>query len=196
MDYFKRRLAFHGHLVIRRLHGTRPRGRPRTTWLKYLATQANINYKEAITIPRDRKKWMSSGNPRRTPDEELLYLLITRPWINCIPSIVVNANEVVTKSTKQLKKLYNHVIKYYLSFRREHPKVSNQAWPATCCKTRIDLHKFNHVGVPCYPIEYVNSLPLYWPKPASAVSPWTGRKRLLRSPLELAETGRPHRAIS
>ena len=59
----KRRLAFHGHLVrkggitldlmIGRLHGTRPRGRPRTTWLKDLATQANISYKEAITIPRD-----------------------------------------------------------------------------------------------------------------------------------------------
>ena len=75
----KRRLAFHGHLVrkdgitldlmIGRLHGTRPRGRPRTTWLKDLATQANISYKEAITIPRDRKKWRSVGNPRRTPDE-------------------------------------------------------------------------------------------------------------------------------
>ena len=72
-------LAFHGHLVrkggitldlmIGRLHGTRPRGRPRTTWLKDLATQANISYKEAITIPRDRKKWRSVGNPRRTPDE-------------------------------------------------------------------------------------------------------------------------------
>ena len=75
----KRRLAFHGHLVrkdgitldlmIGRQHGTRPRGRPRTTWLKDLATQANISYKEAITIPRDRKKWRSVGNPRRTPDE-------------------------------------------------------------------------------------------------------------------------------
>ena len=74
----KRRLAFHGHLVrkggitldlmIGRLHGTRPRGRPITTWLKDLATQANISYKEAITIPRDRKKWRSVGNPRRTPD--------------------------------------------------------------------------------------------------------------------------------
>ena len=52
-----------------RLHGTRPRGRPRTTWLKDLATQANISYKEAITIPRDRKKWRSVGNPRRTPDD-------------------------------------------------------------------------------------------------------------------------------
>ena len=76
----KRRLAFHGHLVrkdgitlhlmIGRLHGTRPRGRPRTTWLKDRATQANISYKEAITIPRDRKKWRSVGNPRRTPDEK------------------------------------------------------------------------------------------------------------------------------
>ena len=75
----KRRLAFHGHLVrkggitldlmIGRLHGTRPRGRPGTTWLKDLATQANISYKEAITIPRDMKKWRSVGNPRRTPDE-------------------------------------------------------------------------------------------------------------------------------
>ena len=75
----KRRLAFHGQLVrkggitldlmIGRLHGTRPRGRPRTTWLKDLATQANISCKEAITIPRDRKKWRSVGNPRRTPDE-------------------------------------------------------------------------------------------------------------------------------
>ena len=75
----KRRLSFHGHLVrkdgitldlmIGRLHGTRPRGRPRTTWLKDLATQANISYKEAITIPRDRKKWRSVGNARRTPDE-------------------------------------------------------------------------------------------------------------------------------
>ena len=75
----KRRLAFHGHLVrkdgitldlmIGCLHGTRPRGRPRTTWLEDLATQANISYKEAITIPRDRKKWRSVGNPRRTPDE-------------------------------------------------------------------------------------------------------------------------------
>ena len=76
----KRRLAFHGHLVrkdgitldlmIGRLHGTRPRGRPRTTWLKDLATQANISYKEAITIPRDRNKWRSVGNPRRTPDDD------------------------------------------------------------------------------------------------------------------------------
>ena len=75
----KRRLAFHGHLVrkggitldlmIGRLHGTRPRGRPITIWLKDLATQANISCKEAITIPRDRKKWGSVGNPRRTPDE-------------------------------------------------------------------------------------------------------------------------------
>ena len=74
----KRRLAFHGHLVrkggitldmIGRLRGTRPRGRPRTNWLKDLATQANISYKEAITIPRDRKKWRSVGNPRRTPNE-------------------------------------------------------------------------------------------------------------------------------
>ena len=56
----KRRLAFHGHLVrkggitldlmIGCLHGTRPRGRPITTCLKDLATQANISYKEAITI--------------------------------------------------------------------------------------------------------------------------------------------------
>ena len=67
----KRRLAFHGHLVrkegitldlmIGRLYGTRPRGRQITTWLKDLATQANISYKEAITIPRDRKKWISVG---------------------------------------------------------------------------------------------------------------------------------------
>ena len=55
--------------MIGRLHGTRPRGRPITTWLKDLATQANISYKEAITIPRDRKKWRSVGNPRRTQDE-------------------------------------------------------------------------------------------------------------------------------
>ena len=76
----KRRLAFHGHLVrkggitldlvIGRLHGNRPRGRPRTTLLNDLTTQANISYKEAMTIPRDRKKWRSAGNPRRTPDEE------------------------------------------------------------------------------------------------------------------------------
>ena len=69
-------LAFHGHLVrkrgitldlmIRRLHGTRPRRIPTTTWLKDLATQANISYNEAITIPRDMKKWRSVGNPRRT----------------------------------------------------------------------------------------------------------------------------------
>ena len=75
----KRRLAFHGHLVrkggitldlmIGRLHGTRPRGRPITTWLKDLTTQADISYKESMTIPRDRNKWMSVGNPRRTPDE-------------------------------------------------------------------------------------------------------------------------------
>ena len=75
----KRRLAFHGHhvrkhgitldLMVGRLHGIRPRGRPRTTWLKDLATQANNSYKESITIPRDRKKWRSVGNPIRTPDE-------------------------------------------------------------------------------------------------------------------------------
>ena len=78
-ELLKRRLAFHGHLVrkggitldlmIGRLHGTRPRGRPRTTWLKDLTTHANISYKESMTIPRDRKKWRSVGNPRRTPDE-------------------------------------------------------------------------------------------------------------------------------
>ena len=75
----KRRLAFHGHLVrkggitldlmIGCLHGTRSKGRPRTTWLKDLATQANISYKEAITTPMDRKNWRSVGNPRRTPYE-------------------------------------------------------------------------------------------------------------------------------
>ncbi len=68
----KMRLAFHGHLVrkggitfdlmIGRLHGTRPRGRPRTTWLKDVTTQANISYTEAITIPR-------GGVLRRTQDE-------------------------------------------------------------------------------------------------------------------------------
>ena len=78
-ELLMRRLAFHGHLVrkggitldlmIGRLHGTRPRGRPRTTWLKDLTTHANISYKESMTIPRDRKKWRSVGNPRRTPDE-------------------------------------------------------------------------------------------------------------------------------
>ena len=78
-ELLKRRLAFHGHLVrkggitldlmIGRLHGTRPRGRPRTTWLKDLTTHANISYKESMTIPRDRKKWRSVGNPRRTQDE-------------------------------------------------------------------------------------------------------------------------------
>ena len=40
-----------------------------TTWLKDLTTHANISYKESMTIPRDRKKWRSVGNPRRTPDE-------------------------------------------------------------------------------------------------------------------------------
>ena len=80
--FLKRRLAFHGHLVrkggitldlmIGRLHGNRPRGRPRTTWLKDLTTQANISYKEAMTIPGDRKKWRSVGNPRRTPDEMMM----------------------------------------------------------------------------------------------------------------------------
>ena len=78
-ELLKRRLAFHGHLVrkggitldlmIGRLHGNRPRGRPRTTWLKDLTTQENISYKQSMTIPRDRKKWRSVGNPRRTPDE-------------------------------------------------------------------------------------------------------------------------------
>ena len=58
----KRRLVFHGYLVrkgcitlylmIGRLHGTRSRGRPITTWLKDLATQANISYKEATTMTR------------------------------------------------------------------------------------------------------------------------------------------------
>ena len=73
----KRRLAFMGHLARKGgithmfggIHGTRPRGRPRTTWQKDLVTQANINYKEAFTIPRDSKKWRSVGNQRRTPDE-------------------------------------------------------------------------------------------------------------------------------
>ena len=56
----KRRLAFHGHLVrkggitldlmIGRLHGNRPRGRPRTTWLKDLVTQANIIYLSNVLI--------------------------------------------------------------------------------------------------------------------------------------------------
>ena len=77
--FLKRRMAFHGHLVrkdgitldlmIVRLHGTRPRGRPITTWLKDIATQANISHKEAINIQRDRKKWRSVGNPRTTPYE-------------------------------------------------------------------------------------------------------------------------------
>ena len=74
----KRRLAFHGNLVrkggitldlmIGRQQGTRPRGRPITTWLKDLASQANFSCKEAMTIPRDGKKWTSVGNPR-TPDK-------------------------------------------------------------------------------------------------------------------------------
>ncbi len=51
----KRRLVFQAHIVrkdgitldlmIGPLHGTRPRGRPKTTWLKDVATQANISYK-------------------------------------------------------------------------------------------------------------------------------------------------------
>ena len=90
----KRRLAFHGHLVrkggitldlmIGRLHGTRPRGRLRTTWLKDLATQANISYKEAITIPRDRKKWRSVGNPRRMPDEWVSDSVLRRPSVRTV----------------------------------------------------------------------------------------------------------------
>ena len=81
-----RRLAFHGHLVrkcgithdlmIGRLHGTRPRGRPITTWLKDLATQANFSYKEAITIPRiyeevEECRQPDRSNPRRTPYERV-----------------------------------------------------------------------------------------------------------------------------
>ena len=53
--------------MIRRLHGTRPRGRPLTTWLNDLVPQANINYTETVTLRRDRKKWRSVGDPRRTP---------------------------------------------------------------------------------------------------------------------------------
>ena len=45
-------------LMIDCLHGTRPRGRPITTWLKDLINQGSINYTEAITIPRDRNKWI------------------------------------------------------------------------------------------------------------------------------------------
>ena len=58
-------------LVIGRIHGTRSRGRPRTTRLKDLATQANISYNEAIIIPRDRKKWRSVGNLRRAQYERV-----------------------------------------------------------------------------------------------------------------------------
>ena len=71
-------VTFHGHIVrkgvipfdlmIERIHGTRPRGSPRTTWMKDLATQDNIHYQYAITIPRDRNKWSGVGNPRSTPD--------------------------------------------------------------------------------------------------------------------------------
>ena len=71
--------SFHGRLVrkggitfdmmIGHLHGTRPRERPISTWLKDLATQANISYNEAITMPRDRNKWRSVDNPRMMPDE-------------------------------------------------------------------------------------------------------------------------------
>ena len=94
----KRRLTFHGHLVrkggitldlmIGRLLGTRPRGRPRTTWLKDLAAQVNISYKEAMTIPRDRKKWMGIGKPRRTPASQRVseaYGASTLMWWFYIP---------------------------------------------------------------------------------------------------------------
>ena len=105
----KKRLAFHGHLVrkggitldlmIGRLHGTRPRGRPRTTWLKDLATQANISCKEAITIPRDRKKWRSVGNPRRTPDEwvsECTSLVAVEGRRSCLLLTVRHGSHIVT----------------------------------------------------------------------------------------------------
>ena len=69
LNLLRRRLAFHGHLVrkggitldlmIGRLHGARTRGRPRTTWLADLVNEANINYTEAITIPRDMNTWRS-----------------------------------------------------------------------------------------------------------------------------------------
>ena len=38
-------------------------------WLKDLATQANVNYIEVMTIPRDGKKRRSVSNTRRTPNE-------------------------------------------------------------------------------------------------------------------------------
>ena len=108
----KRRLAFHGHLVrkggitldlmIGRLHGTRPRGRPRTTWLKDLATQANISYKEAMTIPRDRKKWRSVGNPRRTPDE----------WVS----------EWVTSRMSAISQKIRNMFYFYFIARHHHKK--------------------------------------------------------------------------
>ena len=44
----------------------RTRWRPRTTWLKDLATQASINYKEAITIPIDI---ITSGGVSATREE-------------------------------------------------------------------------------------------------------------------------------
>ncbi len=65
-------------LMIGRLYGTRPRGRPITTWLKDLVAQANISYKKAITITRDRKKWRSVGDPRRTPDEGVSQMIVLR----------------------------------------------------------------------------------------------------------------------
>ena len=81
--FLPRQVAFHGHLVrkggitfdlmIGRLHGTRPRGRPRTTWLKDLTTQANISYTEAITIPR-------GGVLRRTPDEWVYIAYLVLPY--------------------------------------------------------------------------------------------------------------------
>ena len=85
----KRRLAFHGHLVrkdgitldlmIGRLHGTRPRGRPRTTWLRDLATQANISYKEAITIPTT---YYIHGNTVIIISRlrHIIYIILSRLW--------------------------------------------------------------------------------------------------------------------
>ena len=71
------KLAFNGDLVmtggiiynlmIGRIREARSIWRPGTTWLKDLATQANFNYNESITIPRDRNKWRRVGNSRRTP---------------------------------------------------------------------------------------------------------------------------------
>jgi len=69
----KRRQRFLGHtirkdgltskLISGRVHGKRPRGRPRKTWLKDVCYHVQLSASQALRLCHDREQWKQVGNP-------------------------------------------------------------------------------------------------------------------------------------